>query len=182
MPLVKIEDRHMVKEIHGEQIGHESTRKPRIPRWVEITVYRLDDGSGWTIHRVGQSLVYHVSDTACHTARGDQSGEPALLADLPSDAHSCNECMPPYPTELYDDERIRFEFPRHSFDTFRTPAEATEFLMTVRDRETGRPSTVLTEPVAALLRQCRENDPDWASAPKPVESIGGGRRRTRRTA
>lgn len=176
MPAVKIEDRFLAKEFDGTRIGNVSTRRHGIPRWADLEVYKMDDGSGWLIHRTGMSTVYHTAGTSCRTASGEQRGQPATTADLPDNPVSCGQCEPPWPEDLEADEVLRFEFPRHSFDTFTSPGDVVTFLTTIYNRRTRHTATVMSEPVTELLRQCRLNDPDFASAPRPVERITPARR------
>lgn len=129
-------------------------------RWVEFELYELDNGS-WLAHRAGMSDVYHRADTRCSTRTGRQSGDPATVADLPDDAVPCQRCKPPYPQSLRDDESVRFEFPRHTWDECPTAVIVQEKLTTIRNRD-GSVSTVISDPVDQLLRSAASAHREFA--------------------
>lgn len=169
---VRIEDRHSVTEFEGTLTAEVSTRVrdgKSSSRWVEIRLYRMDDG--WLLHRIGKSLVYHSEDSECKTATRRPSGDVATRADLPRNAVSCDRCRPPWPEDLEDGEKIRYEFARHTIDRCDDPAQVVRRLTSMRQRRSGMRSTMVSEPVAELLAQAAGNDPDFAHAPKPVERI-----------
>jgi hypothetical protein len=169
---VRVEDRHSATEFDGDLIAEVSTRKPDSTRWVEIRLYHLADEAGWLVHRVGQSLIYHQADGAtCKTSTQRPSGDTATAKDLPAEAASCDRCQPPWPEDLAEDEKIRYEFPRHTIDRCETPAQVIRRLTVSHQRGSGMRSTMVSEPVSDLLRQAAENDPDFARAEKPVERI-----------
>jgi hypothetical protein len=175
---VRIEDRHSATEFSGELIASADSRDfsdRREDRWVEMRIYRLDgQAAAWILHRAGMSRIYHADlplDDACKTISGRASGDLATVDDLPDDAVPCPSCQPPEPLQLHDREQIRFEFPRNTVDRCASPAVAVERLTTMRDRRTGTRTTMISEPVAALLAQASASDPDFAAAPKPVDRI-----------
>lgn len=160
---VRIFDKGMRKpvEFAGHRIGHGSSFRPDSAAWAEIEVYKRDDG-GYMTHRVGYSLVYHRADTRCTTARGDQKGEPATVDDLPDDALPCQRCQPEAPEYLPKAAAIRFEFPRHTFDSCDTPEMVEEKLTVIHHRD-GNRSVRYSYPVRDALREAVLNDPAFAS-------------------
>ncbi|HET9118325.1 MAG TPA: hypothetical protein VFN75_09695 [Pseudonocardiaceae bacterium] len=156
---VRIEDKGMIRpvEIRGRRIGFGTSRRPDSLAWAEIEVYKLDDG-GYTAHRAGYSLTYHTADTRCLTRDGDQRGDEATVDDLPDDAEPCLRCRPEPPEYLPDGARIRYEFPRHTFDNCATPEDVEQRLTVFRSREGGQ-SVRYSKPVRDALRQAAQNDP-----------------------
>lgn len=169
MATITIRDTHsfLNEEHEGELISAVDTRSqdPDNPskRWVEIKLYRLDDGS-YLVHRIGQSVVYHTAGTTCLTSVGRQSGDPAKVDDLPDEAVPCETCRPPQPWTLDSDDPVRYEFPRHTIDTCSTPAEVIKRLTTMRERRTRRATTVVSEPVRELLGNAARTDGRFADA------------------
>lgn len=168
MPAIRIEDRHRVTEFDGTLIA-ETVNSGR-PRWLEIRLYRLDSGSGYVLHRLGQSKLYHrMGNTSCTTAGGNPSGEPVPASGLPDDPVSCDVCQPPWPEELSPDETVRWEVPRHTIDRCQTPVQVVDKLTSFTRRSRVR-SSAMSEPVTDLLAQASRNDPGFADA-RPVERI-----------
>jgi hypothetical protein len=170
---VRIDDRITVHEFEGDLIASETTRTAEGEgplRWADFEIYRHDDG-GYVIHRIGGSRVYHTAGTACRTAAGGQSGDPATVSQLPDDAESCDRCQPAWPEDLRSDERVRFEFPRHTIDRCATPAEVISVLTSMKPRGRGRRTVVISDPVRSLLAKAAAADPQFADADRPVERI-----------
>lgn len=161
---VTIADKGMIKpvEIHGARIGHGSSRRPDSLAWAEIEIYKLDDG-GYMTHRAGYSLTYHTKNTRCMTRDNDQRGEPATVDDLPDDAEPCLRCRPEPPEYLPDAAEIRYEFPRHTFDSCATPEMVEEALTVIHHRDHGR-SVRYSKPVRDALREAQRNDPAFMRA------------------
>jgi hypothetical protein len=156
---VRIFDKGMAQPVTvpGVLIGKGSSRRDDSLAWAEIEIYKLEDGS-YRTHRVGYSLTYHLADTRCTVRSGAQKGDPATVDDLPDDAEPCTVCRPPEPRDLGDDEPVRYEFPRHSFDGCADPAQVIEKLTVFRDRK-HQQSVRFSGPVMAALREAARNDP-----------------------
>lgn len=164
MAIYRIEDQlhHRVQEVDGDLVAEISTQRPARQdrpasvRWNTLAVYDLTGSGRWLVHRVGWSDVYHRADTSCTTYRGDQSGHPATVEDLPDTAVPCEKCQPPYPQDLADGEPIRYEFARHGFVVADNANGVVGELIerNVRDAGTRRQSTKLSAPAEELIREC----------------------------
>lgn len=165
MPEIQIADRFSPPQTYeGTLIGKSSSRRgERALSWVDMFVYRLDDGDV-LVHRVGMSRIYHTARTACITFSGRQRGEPAGVEDLPDDAVPCTKCRPRDPWRLGDDEKIRFEFPRHTVDRCPDALAAIRKLTEMQDRTTKVRTVTVSEPVRELLGECAGNDAQFADA------------------
>lgn len=164
MEAILIEDRFSPpQEFEGVQIGKSTSRRQASNSWVDMSAYRLADGS-LLLHRVGMSLIYHTSPTRCVTYSGRPRGDVATIDDLPDDAVPCQACRPPHPLDLGDDEKIRFEFPRNTLDVCPGYPEMVTKLTTMHARDTNIRTTAVSEPVRDLLAQCAKNDPEFAAA------------------
>lgn len=159
VPAVRIYDRGMREPvtIAGERIGHGTSERDDSLKWAEIDIYRLHEG-GYYVHRLGYSLVYHRGDTWCRTASGAQPGHPATVEDLPDEAAPCQDCRPKPPQELADDEEIRYEFPRHTFDSCKTPTDVVAALTVVRNRQGTTPTIRFSYPVKQALTEAAGRD------------------------
>lgn len=88
--LIRVPDDSEVLEFAGKTVGKSSTGGTRKLRWVEITLYKVTDGTGrYVIHRVGLSRVFHQLASACNR------GVPLPAAELRHDAVACPDCHPP---------------------------------------------------------------------------------------
>lgn len=161
MPVV-IRDRKGDTEIDGELVcPGVSTWGTR--RWMTIEVYRLASGN-YLIHRTSRSNVYHTAGTGCTVKGGNRKGEPATVADLPDEAEPCRACRPPYPDELADEQEIRYEFTRHSYDKCETPAQVIAKLTTIYKSD-GSVEIRRSKPVTELLEKLAEADPEFEEEP-----------------
>jgi hypothetical protein len=158
-PVVRIEDKGMRSpvEITGWKIGFGTSERDESLAWADIEIYRLAAG-GYLTHRIGYSLVYHTAETHCMTREHKQKGDPATVDDLPDEAVPCPRCTPAPPQLLDDDEPIRFEFPRHTFDSCDTAAKAVEALTVIRRRDGSPPSVRYSGPVKDALAEAAQND------------------------
>ena len=149
-------------EISGKRIGFGTSRNDDRLAWAEIEIYKLDDG-GYITHRAGYSDVYHRLDTHCMTRSREQRGEPVRASELPSTAEPCERCRPPWPDELAGDTQVRWELPRHIFDSCTDPAQVVERLTVIRNPDRTK-SVRYSLPVKDALRQADTEDPDFTRA------------------
>jgi len=180
MPVIKIHDRDTGGwEIEYEcQIGHVSSkmagREERL-RWGENTVWKLAGGR-YAVYRASLSVLYHTADTTCRVmgsggpGTGDQMGSECEASELPLDAEPCQDCAPPFPEDLDDDEVVRFEFPRKRVWICETPAQVIRKL-TVHTKMTGQTVVGASGPAKDLIEQCKRNDPAFRADKVPMQKI-----------
>lgn len=159
MPTVTIEDRDTVHRISGTVIGESTTNSSKL-RWMRIVLYRLDAGK-LLLHRASYSRVYHDNSGKCRDVTGRVSGSPIEAHQLPDDAEPCTRCRPADTEYLGATETVKFEFPRHTFDTCDTPDE-------VEAKLAPRGTRGWSEPSLSVLDQARINDEEFAARPKRV--------------
>ena len=162
METVRIEDRFKATEFTGELVARHSSNKGSDPRWVDFEVWELE-GGGFLLHRSGMSNIYHRMQAGpeCMTARGAPKGSTTKVDSLPDEALRCPVCQPPYPDDLGDDERIRYEFPRHTFDRCATPQDVIRRLAERKPRG-GPARSELSAPAAELIRKAAQRDERFA--------------------
>lgn len=147
--------------ITGTLIGHGDTRDDGKDQWVEVDIIRTESGQ-YAIHRAGMSRRYHrAGNDTCKRRGGSPSGSPAVRADLPDDAVSCDVCEPPWAEELKRDERVLFEYPRHSVKVFATPGDVLADLYGIRG-QSGSRGLHASRPARAALVAAKEADPAFA--------------------
>jgi hypothetical protein len=140
-------------------------------RWFEVSMYRMDPPStGFLAMRVSMSNIYHRPDTRCVTRTGEQKGSPATVDDLPAEAVPCPVCRPAFPLDLGDEEVIRFEFPRYTFDRGNAK-DVLAKLVEVRRRGSAGTTTFMSEPVATLLGKLRTHVPEFAELGRTKQTI-----------
>lgn len=88
--LVRVQDDDHVIEFSGEKVAFATTHWAGKPRWLDIQLWRVTDGSGrYVIQRVGRSLVYHKYNGPC------SRGVPFAVTELSHDAVPCSDCAAP---------------------------------------------------------------------------------------
>lgn len=154
----------------GELVSMVTTERDGSWRWAEFRVYELEAG-GWLLHRTGMSNVYHTEPTTCRTASGRPPGDPATISDLPDNAVPCVDCLPPLPLDLGDTEKIRFEFPRNTWNQCPTADRVVDSLTRFRERGTGTWTVKISEPVAELLDDLAAAREAFANVTRPVPTV-----------
>ncbi len=88
--LVRVKDDDQILEFAGELIAASTTRQGTKPRWLELSLYRITDGTGrYVIGRTGRSLVRHRLNGPCNR------GIPTPVHDLPPHSTPCATCSAP---------------------------------------------------------------------------------------
>ena len=158
--LMRVPDVDKVIEFEGELIAEVTTELPDAPRWTEMELYRLTDGTGrYVLHVVGRSVVYHVHDSDCN------SGTATDAATLPGDAEPCLTCKP---TAYTDTETVDFEDDRHSAHVCATAADVLVSLRSTGSRASSRP---FSTPALRLLAIAKQKDPAIGALMSGVERI-----------
>lgn len=84
----KVHDGRRVYTFDGVLLAKSSSRRPRIPRWVEFELYKTDGGS-YILSRIGRSLVYH--GPVCETLDRSDGLQPGAIS---REAVPCEVCQP----------------------------------------------------------------------------------------
>jgi hypothetical protein len=131
----------------GEMVAEVTSDDGERARWIEITLYRRDDASGWAVHRRSMSVLYHRDDTTCRTPKQARPGVCLPAAQLEGDAEPCAKCRPPERDALDPDAVVRIEIPRDNVHLLDTDKQVVDDLTV--DRRTGTP--YWSQPVVELL-------------------------------
>lgn len=163
-------ERDMPPGAHWEDLD-EYTKKA-VSRWVRMALYKVEPGQddpmgrirlpggGYFFHIVGESLIYHVQDSACN------AGVPVRANGTGPDVLPCWKCRPPMlwkwdPYADPDADRaalmvpdgdmiVDLESPRHTLRRSETAAGIVERVIDKR----------MSSPAQRLLEIAREKDPD----------------------
>lgn len=157
-------------EIHGIRIGFGTSKTDEKEAWAEIEIYKLHDG-GYMAHRAGYSDIYHTMSTRCETRSRDQKGEPVRASQLPRTALPCERCRPPWPEKLRPDDEVRWELPRHIFDSCNDPVQVVERLTVIRNNRDKTKSVRYSRPVRDALREAASVDPEFAAMSENAVNI-----------
>jgi hypothetical protein len=88
--LVRVQGDDQTYEFNGELIATATTHRPDKPRWLDMELWRVTDGTGrYVIGRIGKSLVYHKHDGPCGR------GVPTPAMELNFNAIPCADCGAP---------------------------------------------------------------------------------------
>lgn len=165
--LRSVRDGSRVLRFRAAVIGAATSRRGSTPRWSELVVYKLADGS-YLISKIGRSTVAH--HPACRRVnhrmvRWDRAGE---LGEDTVPRLPCAECQPQL-TPMAPDTRL--EITRYRAIVCPT-AESAAGILTE-----DRAALLMPQLVRAVLAQCAQADPeafsryaDALNAPKaPLE-------------
>jgi hypothetical protein len=136
----------------GTKLAEETTETQSSLRWLELELYRVDDGpkSGqYLLHRVGQSVVFHKPNSCGY-------GVPTVWEKVPADAEPCSVCQPsePFLSEEDTEYEVWLESPRHKVIICPTPDDLERALLMRRKDGTQ----FLSTPASNLLQKARDHD------------------------
>jgi hypothetical protein len=136
----------------GTLLAEESTETQNSLRWLELSLYRVDEGDKagqYLLHRVGQSIVFHRPDACGY-------GVPTEWSKVPADAEPCATCQPIEPFLEGPDAKYQvwLESPRHKVIVCSSASDLERALM--MKRKDG--SQFLSTPASNLLLKAREKD------------------------
>ena len=164
--LHQVRDGSRVLRFHAAVIGAATSQRGSIPRWSELVVYRLTDGT-YLISKLGRSTVAHRWDCLRvnhRMVRWDQAAEHGeeLVRRVP-----CPDCQPDLHPPL--DPRLRLEVTRYRAIAAPTAERAAQSL------SGDRAALLMPQLVRDVLAQCAQADPCFARyaeaeiAPNPLE-------------
>lgn len=145
--------RGQVKPIRfrGTLLAEESTETENSLRWLELQVYKIDEGDKtgqYLLHRTGQSVVFHRPDACGYGTATDWD-------KVPEDAEPCTVCQPEEPFlnagELYE---VWLESPRHKIIICPEVRDLERALLV--KKKDG--SQFLSSPAANLLAKAQKAD------------------------
>lgn len=151
----EVESADRVIKFRGELIADVVSQPANLPRWTEMELFRLTDGTGrYVVHIIGCSVLYHTHNSDCNAGIGTR------LADLPEDAEPCPRCRPVSVTEkvrVHEGDRVvDFEVDRHTTHVCASADEAVDRL-----RSTGARNATheFSGPALRLLTAAAQRDP-----------------------
>jgi hypothetical protein len=159
-------------EFSGTLLGEVSTQINRSPRWTEISLYKVTDGTQrYVLHSCGASVVYHKHNGPCNT------GVPTHAEDMPLDGEPCRVCrparVPDDPEEWYKEDLLGtqwdLETDRHTTHVCKDPKEVVEKLRFPRSNKIL--GGTLSGPAQRLLNMVAKHDPDIAAVLQEVQRI-----------
>jgi hypothetical protein len=140
-------------EIIGEPV---STEIPSQPRWLELELYRVTDGTGrYVLHTVGRSVVYHSRGSSCN--RGVPKRASDLFKEIP-DAEPCRKCHPNRNASVYE-----MEIDKHTTYECTSAADVLTKLKESSRRHPDDPDQ-LSAPALRLLEMVSQRDEAIARA------------------
>lgn len=165
--IIRVKDASRTLEFKGELLGEISTETPDEPRWLEIELYRVTDGTNrYVLHLVGRSVVYHQYKGSCNR------GVPASISEFPRDAEPCDKCHPPEWADLPDDVKFDLEIDRHTTHVCDSPTDVVDHLKVPNRNGRNKTSVgTLSGPAQRLLDIIAPIDPDIAAVTSTVERL-----------
>ncbi len=155
-------------EFPGFLLGEVSTQIRDNPRWLEISLYKVSDGTGrYVLHLCGASVVYHKHNSPCNT------GVPTSAVKMPLDAEPCKVCQPGMVPEAGDLIRLGvwdLEQDRYTTYKCRSAEEVIDTLRKPRNRKYPDGGT-LSAPAQRLLDLVAPKDAGIAQIMQAVERL-----------
>ncbi len=173
---IRVQDAGRTLEFPGYLLGEVSTQIRNQPRWLEISLYKVMDGTGrYILHLCGASVVYHKHNGPCNT------GVPTTAEDMPLDAEPCKICHPERIPDVesdveYEDwdetEDPLWDLEQDRYTTYRckNASEVVERLRKPRNRKNDDGGT-LSAPAQRLLDLVSPLDESIAEIVHTVERI-----------
>jgi len=156
----RVQDVDRVLEFEGTMITNITTEVPDSPRWLELELYRLTDGTDrYVLHVVGRSVVFHLHDGPCNT------GVETPFDQLPEDSEPCFKCKPIRAVEEID--TVDLESDRHTVHVCDTAADVVSKLRLPR----GGASGSFSAPSRRLLDHAAMSDDGIRAAISPVQRL-----------
>lgn len=173
---VRVRDTKEVLEFQGELVTDSSSDDRNQPRWTELVLYRLTDGSGrYVLQTVGRSVVYHAPSGCVHGDRGvrvkladlaDRYLDEACTDDVPE---PCPDCRPLdiEAVDPDDDLEVKMEVDRYAAYECR---DVDDFLQRLRLTK-GKSAGQFSMPALLLLDRARLVDETIALALNQVRRL-----------
>lgn len=179
--IVRIEDEHQIYEFDGDRIaGPVSTRfdkrSRQRARWMEATLYRKSDGTGYIFYQVSYSIVWHLPDAFPHirkplaAARSELPQRAVYCGVLPS-REGRDQCPAAVLGNEPDAVSVLAEMPQYKVWAFPDTGSLIQRLTVARHSGDGSASAATSGPMHDLLAEAARNDPAFASGAKPVVSL-----------
>lgn len=165
--LLRVRDADRVLEFQGTRIAYVSTESASSPRWTEMNLFHLTDGTDrYVLQTVGRSVVYHGHHSECN------SGTAVFMANLPEDAEPCTRCRPPtfYPDGDADDRRTAVDLESDRYSVY-VCALATDVITRLRISRANTALDSFSAPAMRLLDHARQVDAGIAAALQVVERL-----------
>jgi hypothetical protein len=171
--LTRIPDSGRTLEFHGVEIAYVTTESPTLPRWTEMRLYKVTDGTGrYVLSVVGRSVVYHQH-------RDDGTGCNAGVATLAenlfdkvgdTDAEPCFRCHPTAVEDIPLDMMIDMEKDRYSVHVCADAAAVIEKLRNKKNATAHTPGTI-SGPGQRLLDIAVGIDPSMMNSATVIDRI-----------
>lgn len=162
-----VRDGSRVMRFRAAVIGAATSQRGSAPRWSELVVYRLEDGT-YLISKIGRSTVAHAPTCLRINHRMVRWDKAAEAGEDTVPRVPCSDCRP-WLTPMQPDTRL--EVTRYRASLCQTAESAAESLMG------DRAALLMPQIIRDVLAQCSAADPNFAmysdalNAPKgPLEN------------
>lgn len=163
--VIRVRDSARILEFSGEMLAEVSTENPTLPRWTEMRLYKVTDGTNrYVLSIIGRSVVYHVTNGICN------AGVPVTAEKLPGDAEPCRRCTPPRSDALDDDVQIDLEEDRYTVHVVDGPDAVVSKLRNPRTATETRLGAI-SGPGQRLLAIAAAADPGMYNAVMVVDRL-----------
>lgn len=163
--LFRLKDSYREVEFEGVLLSEVSTDNSSAPRWTEMELYKISDGSGrYVLSVMGRSVVYHAHNGQCN------SGVPVSVKEIDEEFEPCHRCNPPIPQALAGVLTVDLEEDRPQVHVVNDPQELLRKLHNPRANAISGPGQRLLA-IAAMNEDGTVKDEGIFSAINRVERL-----------
>lgn len=148
-----VRDGSRVLRFRAIVIGAATSQRGSAPRWSELVVYRLEDGT-YLISKIGRSTIAHHPDCARVNHRMVRWERAAEFGEETVRRRPCLDCQPDLTPPI--DPQLRLEATRYRAIPARD-AESTAAILTE-----SRAVLLMPQLVRDVLSQCAQADPEFS--------------------
>lgn len=149
--VIRVQDAGDTKQFRGVKLSWVSTESERTPRWTEMALYKMTDGTErYVLHVIGRSVIYHEVGSACN------SGVSTNSTNVPGDAEPCFKCNPANRGGIPIEDVVAMEEDRYTVHVCATPERVVAQLR--NPRMGGRTAGVISGPGQRLLNEAALKD------------------------
>jgi hypothetical protein len=163
--LIRLRDSYREVEFNGVLLSEVSTDNSSSPRWTEMELYKITDGTGrYVLSVMGRSVVYHQHNGQCN------SGVPVSIKEIDEEYEPCHRCNPPAPHALAGTVTVDLEEDRPQVHVVSDPQELLKKLHNPRANAISGPGQRLLA-IAAFYEDGIVKDEGVHSAINRVERL-----------
>lgn len=172
--LRQVRDGGRVLRFRASVLGAATSQRGSAPRWSELVVYRLEDGS-YLISKIGRSVVAHRPDCFRVNHRMQPWSQARHTEEFLGPRAGCRDCRPNLAHGISDDTVVEVTRYRAMY------AENAESVAAALEDPLAAATLPMPKLVRDVLSQCAASDPNFAAYAEAVMAEPSALEKTTRT-